>query len=80
VLVAHSSASPDGFTVASQVLNAADRLGVLLAHRPGFVSHSLVQGCAITLNKERPCSGVKKTCTPAHLNVVAAREECQVDL
>jgi alkanesulfonate monooxygenase len=29
---------PDGFTVASQVLNATDLLGVLLAHRPGFVS------------------------------------------
>jgi hypothetical protein len=38
VLVAQSSASPDGFTVSSQVLNATDRLGVLLAHRPGFVS------------------------------------------
>ncbi len=35
VLVAHSSASPDGFTVANQVLNATERLGVLLAHRPG---------------------------------------------
>jgi len=38
VLVAHSSASPDGFTVANQVLNATERLGVLLAHRPGFVA------------------------------------------
>jgi hypothetical protein len=31
VLVAHSSSSPDGFTVADQVLNATTRLGVLLA-------------------------------------------------
>ena len=38
VLVAHSSASPDGFTVADQVLTHTDKLGVLLAHRPGFVS------------------------------------------
>jgi alkanesulfonate monooxygenase len=41
VLVAHSSASPDGFTVANQVLNATDRLGVLLAHRPGFLAPTL---------------------------------------
>jgi hypothetical protein len=38
VLVAHSSASPDGFTVADQVLSRTQRLGVLLAHRPGFVA------------------------------------------
>ena len=38
VLVAHSSSMPDGFTVASQVLNATERLGVLLAHRPGFIA------------------------------------------
>jgi alkanesulfonate monooxygenase len=41
VLVAHSSASPDGFTVANQVLNATSRLGVLLAHRPGFLAPTL---------------------------------------
>jgi alkanesulfonate monooxygenase len=41
VLVAHSSSSPDGFTVADQVLNATSRLGVLLAHRPGFVAPTI---------------------------------------
>jgi hypothetical protein len=64
VLVVHSSASPDGFTVASQVLHATDRLGVLLAHRPGFVSHFLVQGYATTLNKELPCSGLRRLARP----------------
>ncbi|MEY9855985.1 alkanesulfonate monooxygenase [Catenulispora sp. GAS73] len=38
VLVAHSSASVDGFTVADQILTHTTRLAVLLAHRPGFVS------------------------------------------
>ena len=38
VLIAHSSSMPDGFTVASQILNATERLGVLLAHRPGFIA------------------------------------------
>ena len=41
VLVAHSSSSPDGFIVADQVLNATSRLGVLLAHRPGFVGPTI---------------------------------------
>lgn len=41
VLVAHSSSSPDGFIVADQVLNATSRLGVLLAHRPGFVAPTI---------------------------------------
>jgi alkanesulfonate monooxygenase SsuD/methylene tetrahydromethanopterin reductase-like flavin-dependent oxidoreductase (luciferase family) len=41
VLVAHSSSSPDGFTVADQVLNATTRLGVVLAHRPGFVAPTI---------------------------------------
>src|ERR1039457_5120843 len=38
VRIAHSSASPDGFTVADQVLARTQRLGVLLPHRPGFVA------------------------------------------
>jgi alkanesulfonate monooxygenase len=38
LLVGHSSSSPDGFTVADTVLNVTSRLGVLLAHRPGFVA------------------------------------------
>src|SRR6202522_1106991 len=41
VLVAHSSSSPDGFIVADQILNATSRLGVLLAHRPGFVAPTI---------------------------------------
>ena len=41
VLVAHASSSPDGFIVADQVLNATSRLGVLLAHRPGFVAPTI---------------------------------------
>src|SRR6202451_2281631 len=41
VLIAHSSSSPDGFIVADQVLNATTRLGVLLAHRPGFIAPTI---------------------------------------
>ncbi|MBM9508123.1 LLM class flavin-dependent oxidoreductase [Actinacidiphila acididurans] len=54
VLVAHSSASPDGFTVADQVLSRTTRLGVLLAHRPGFVAPTLTARKFATLDAFHP--------------------------
>lgn len=54
VLVAHSSASPDGFTVADQLLTHTTRLGVLLAHRPGFVSPTLAARKFATLDAFHP--------------------------
>ena len=54
VLVAHSSSSPDGFTVADQVLNATSRLGVLLAHRPGFVAPTIAARKFATIDAFHP--------------------------
>lgn len=54
VLIAHSSASPDGFTVAGQVLSHTKRLGVLLAHRPGFVSPTYAARKFATLDAFHP--------------------------
>jgi len=54
ILVAHSSGSPDGFTVADQVLTHTTRLGVLLAHRPGFVSPTLAARKFATLEAFHP--------------------------
>ncbi|MEU6676216.1 LLM class flavin-dependent oxidoreductase [Streptomyces sp. NPDC046925] len=54
VLVAHSSASPDGFIVADQILTHTDRLGVLLAHRPGFVAPTLAARKFATLDAFHP--------------------------
>jgi alkanesulfonate monooxygenase len=54
VLVAHSSASPDGFTVADQILTHTTRLGVLLAHRPGFVSPTYAARKYATLDAFHP--------------------------
>ncbi|WP_347558754.1 LLM class flavin-dependent oxidoreductase [Robbsia sp. KACC 23696] len=50
VLIAHSSASPDGAQIASYVLNRTKRLGVLLAHRPGFVAPTLAARQLATLD------------------------------
>ena len=54
MLVAHSSASPDGFTVADQVLSRTGRLGVLLAHRPGFVAPTYAARKFATLDAFHP--------------------------
>ena len=54
VLVAHSSATPDGFTVADQVLTGTTRLGVLLAHRPGFVAPTYAARKFATLDAFHP--------------------------
>ncbi|WP_137292955.1 LLM class flavin-dependent oxidoreductase [Nocardioides dongxiaopingii] len=54
VLVAHSSATPDGFLVASHVLQSTTRLGVLLAHRPGFLAPTLTARAYATLDAYFP--------------------------
>jgi alkanesulfonate monooxygenase len=54
VLVAHSSSSPDGFTVADQILNVTNRLGVLLAHRPGFVAPTVAARKFATIDAFHP--------------------------
>jgi len=41
VLVAHNSGSVDGFQVAAYIAHQTEQLGVLLAHRPGFVAPTL---------------------------------------
>jgi alkanesulfonate monooxygenase len=54
LLVGHSSSSPDGFTVAGTVLNGTTRLGVLLAHRPGFVAPTVAARQYATLDAFHP--------------------------
>ncbi len=51
VLVAHSSASVDGFQVASYIASQTQKLGILLAHRPGFVAPTLAARQLATLDQ-----------------------------
>jgi alkanesulfonate monooxygenase len=51
VLVAHSSASVDGFQVASYIASQTQTLGILLAHRPGFVAPTLAARQFATLDQ-----------------------------
>jgi alkanesulfonate monooxygenase len=54
LLVGHSSSSPDGFSVANQVLTVTSELGVLLAHRPGFVAPTVAARQYATLEAFHP--------------------------
>lgn len=48
-LIGYSASSPDGFALAAHVLASTERLGVLVAHRPGFVEPVLVARKLATL-------------------------------
>ena len=51
VLIGYFSTAPDGMVVASHVFGATSRLGVLLAHRPGFVAPTVAARQLATLDQ-----------------------------
>lgn len=51
VLVGYGSSGPDGFSVAAYVASMTERLGFLIAHRPGFVAPTLAARKAATLDQ-----------------------------
>ena len=51
VLIGYYSNAPDGFIVAADVLAHTERLGVLLAHRPGFVAPTVAARKLATLDQ-----------------------------
>jgi len=50
VLIAHHSSSPDGYLTAAHVFAHTEKLGVMLAHRPGFVAPTLTARSLATLD------------------------------
>jgi alkanesulfonate monooxygenase len=54
VLIPHSASMADGFVLADQTLAATERLGVLLAHRPGFVAPTYAARTYATLDAFHP--------------------------
>jgi alkanesulfonate monooxygenase len=50
VLVGYGAVGPEGWAVASSVLNSTKKLKVLVAHRPGFVQPVLLARMAATLD------------------------------
>lgn len=50
VLIGYFTNAPDGFIIATQVAAATERLGLLVAHRPGFVAPTLAARKLATLD------------------------------
>jgi alkanesulfonate monooxygenase len=50
VLIGYGAVSPEGWAVASTVLNCTQRLKVMVAHRPGFVQPVVLARMAATLD------------------------------
>ncbi len=51
VLIGYFTNAPDGFLVAAHVAASTERLGLLLAHRPGFVAPTLAARKVATLDQ-----------------------------
>ena len=51
VLIGYSATSPDGFAIATAVLNQTKHLKVLIAHRPGFVAPTVEARKLATLDQ-----------------------------
>ena len=51
VLIGYYSSSPDGFLIAAHAAHTTERLGLLLAHRPGFVAPTLAARKLATLDQ-----------------------------
>jgi alkanesulfonate monooxygenase len=51
VLIGYFSSAPDGFLTAAHIAASTERLGLLLAHRPGFVAPTLAARKLATLDQ-----------------------------
>src|SRR5215216_6733885 len=51
ILVGYFSNAPDGFLVAAHAAASTERLGILLAHRPGFVAPTVAARKLATLDQ-----------------------------
>ncbi|HWU01840.1 MAG TPA: LLM class flavin-dependent oxidoreductase [Novosphingobium sp.] len=73
VLIANASIMPDNFTIAGYVAAHTERLGVMLAHRPGFIPPTMAARMLATLDQLMPGrAGV-------HIITAASDEETQAD-
>src|SRR5580658_9217741 len=51
VLIGYGSSSPDGLHLGTYVTSVTERLGVMLAHRPGFVAPTLAARTLATIDQ-----------------------------
>ena len=73
VLVANASIMPDNFTIASYIAAHSKRLGVMLAHRPGFIPPTMAARMLATLDQLMPGR------VGVHIITAASDQETQAD-
>lgn len=73
VLVANAAMMPDNFTIAGYVAAHTKRLGVMLAHRPGFIPPTMAARMLATLDRLMPGR------VGVHIITAASDEETQAD-
>lgn len=73
VLVANASIMPDNFTIAAFIAAQTERLGVMLAHRPGFIPPTMAARMLATLDQLMPGR------VGVHIITAASDEETQAD-
>ncbi|MGC6329244.1 LLM class flavin-dependent oxidoreductase [Rhizorhabdus sp. FW153] len=73
VLVANAASMPDNFTIAGYVAAQTKRLGVMLAHRPGFIPPTMAARMLATLDRLMPGR------VGVHIITAASDEETQAD-
>jgi|APAra7269096936_1048531.scaffolds.fasta_scaffold13133_3 alkanesulfonate monooxygenase len=73
VLVANAAIMPDNFTIAGYVAANTTRLGVMLAHRPGFIPPTMAARMLATLDRLMPGR------VGVHIITAASDEETQAD-
>ncbi len=55
VLIGYGSIYPDGLHLGTYVTAVTERLGVMLAHRPGFVAPTLAARTLATIDQQSRC-------------------------
>lgn len=73
VLVANASIMPDNFTIAAFIAAQTERLGVMLAHRPGFIPPTMAARMLATLDQLMPGR------VGVHIITAASDTETQAD-
>jgi alkanesulfonate monooxygenase len=73
VLIANAASMPDNFTIAAYIAAHTARLGVMLAHRPGFIPPTMAARMLATLDQLMPGR------VAAHIITAASDVETQAD-
>ena len=65
VLIAFHSIAPDSFALAQYVASVTERIGLMIAHRPGFQAPTVATWSPCTSSRRAPTGAPEFTSSPA---------------